>query len=85
MLLPTSVVRRRHETKPAVTAGLLIGLAGGWLGDLVLMPRKNDLTERCVASLPFRLTGAQTRVWAEIAKDLKRPHPMMRLVQEERR
>ena len=45
------------------------------------LPRKNDLTERCLASLPFRLTGAQTRVWAEIAKDLERPHPMMRLVQ----
>ena len=33
------------------------------------------------ASLPFRLTGAQERVAAEIAKDVTRPHPMMRLVQ----
>ncbi len=45
------------------------------------LPRRNDLAERCLASLPFRLTGAQSRVWAEIAKDLERPHPMMRLVQ----
>ena len=48
-LLAASVVRRRHETKPAVTAGLLIGLAGGWLGDMVLMPRKNDLNKGAAA------------------------------------
>lgn len=48
-LLAASVVRRRHETRPAVTAGLLIGLAGGWLGDLVLMPRKNDLNKGAAA------------------------------------
>ena len=48
-LLAASVVRRRHETKPAVTAGLLIGQAGGWLGDLVLMPRKNDLNKGAAA------------------------------------
>ncbi|KUJ72399.1 ATP-dependent DNA helicase RecG [Thiomicrospira sp. WB1] len=34
-----------------------------------------------LASLPFELTGAQQRVWAAIAEDLKRPHPMQRLVQ----
>ncbi len=45
------------------------------------LPRKSDLSERCLASLPFQLTGAQQRVWAEIAQDLERPHPMMRLVQ----
>ena len=45
------------------------------------LPRKSDLSERCLASLPFKLTGAQQRVWAEIAQDLERPHPMMRLVQ----
>ena len=33
------------------------------------------------ANLPFKLTAAQERVAAEIAKDLARPHPMMRLVQ----
>ncbi|HEY3646108.1 MAG TPA: ATP-dependent DNA helicase RecG [Gammaproteobacteria bacterium] len=33
------------------------------------------------AGLPFKLTGAQERVAAEIAKDVSRPHPMMRLVQ----
>ncbi len=32
-------------------------------------------------ALPFALTGAQTRVIAEIGADLARPRPMMRLVQ----
>jgi len=32
-------------------------------------------------SLPFRLTGAQQRVFAQIREDLARPHPMLRLVQ----
>jgi ATP-dependent DNA helicase RecG len=45
------------------------------------LPRSNDLVERCLASLPFRLTAAQSRVWAEIGRDLARSHPMMRLVQ----
>ena len=45
------------------------------------LPRHTDLTDRCLAQLPFALTGAQTRVWHEIADDLAREHPMMRLVQ----
>jgi ATP-dependent DNA helicase RecG len=40
-----------------------------------------ELTRKFLAGLPFQLTGAQRRVAEEIAKDLKRPHPMMRLVQ----
>jgi ATP-dependent DNA helicase RecG len=40
-----------------------------------------DLVARFLASLPFSLTGAQDRVAREIAADLARPHPMMRLVQ----
>lgn len=34
-----------------------------------------------LASLPFQLTAAQQRVWQEIQADLKRDHPMQRLVQ----
>jgi len=45
------------------------------------LPRRSDLAERCLAGLPFRLTAAQARVWAEIERDLARSHPMMRLVQ----
>jgi ATP-dependent DNA helicase RecG len=33
------------------------------------------------AALPFRLTPAQSRAWAEIRADLARPHPMSRLLQ----
>ncbi|MDO8346476.1 MAG: ATP-dependent DNA helicase RecG [Rugosibacter sp.] len=39
------------------------------------------LTQRLLATLPFRLTGAQQRAWQEIAVDLARPHPMQRLLQ----
>ena len=39
------------------------------------------LVARFRAALPFKLTDAQERVTAEIAKDIARPHPMMRLVQ----
>jgi len=39
------------------------------------------LTKRLLAGLPFRLTGAQERVWREIAADLEQPHPMARLLQ----
>ncbi len=39
------------------------------------------LTTALLASLPFRLTTAQQRVWREIATDLEQPHPMQRLLQ----
>jgi ATP-dependent DNA helicase RecG len=40
-----------------------------------------DLARRLRERLPFRLTGAQQRVLAEIAHDMAEPHPMNRLVQ----
>jgi ATP-dependent DNA helicase RecG len=40
-----------------------------------------ELASRLKASLPFALTGAQQRVVAEIAADLKHPYPMQRLLQ----
>ncbi len=40
-----------------------------------------DLASRLRASLPFALTAAQERVFAEIRADLSRPVPMLRLVQ----
>jgi ATP-dependent DNA helicase RecG len=39
------------------------------------------LTGQLLARLPFRLTGAQQKVWGEIAADLAEPHPMQRLLQ----
>ncbi|MEP6897474.1 MAG: ATP-dependent DNA helicase RecG [Rhodanobacter sp.] len=40
-----------------------------------------DLNRKLLESLPFRLTAAQQRVGAEIARDLAQPQPMLRLVQ----
>lgn len=42
---------------------------------------KRHLTEALLQGLPFRLTGAQQKVWSEISHDLAQPHPMQRLLQ----
>jgi ATP-dependent DNA helicase RecG len=38
------------------------------------------LTGRLIKSLPFALTKAQQRTFAEISRDMSRPHPMQRLL-----
>jgi ATP-dependent DNA helicase RecG len=45
------------------------------------LPVCSDLVGRCLEGLSFELTGAQQRAWSEIASDLERERPMMRLVQ----
>lgn len=45
----------------------------------VRLPRA--LFERCAASLPFSLTGDQSRAVSELLADLESPHPMARLLQ----
>ncbi|MBC7105559.1 MAG: DEAD/DEAH box helicase, partial [Firmicutes bacterium] len=40
-----------------------------------------EVTDRLLAGLPFRLTGDQERVWAEVSADMDRPVPMQRLLQ----
>ncbi|SCX77786.1 ATP-dependent DNA helicase RecG [Thiohalorhabdus denitrificans] len=40
-----------------------------------------ELTNALLASLPFALTGAQERAWAEVRGDLRGDHPMQRLIQ----
>ncbi len=45
------------------------------------LPVRSDLVKRCLDALSFELTGAQQRTWGEIAADLERDRPMMRLVQ----
>ncbi len=45
------------------------------------LPKCAELLERFLASLPFAPTGAQRRVATEIATDLTRPVPMLRLLQ----
>ncbi|MGI2097530.1 ATP-dependent DNA helicase RecG [Shewanella glacialipiscicola] len=47
----------------------------------VTMPATGQLLNSFLAALPFKPTGAQQRVVADISKDLGKPHPMMRLVQ----
>ena len=42
---------------------------------------KGEKAKQLEAGLPFQLTGAQKKVFAEIQKDLREPHPMHRLVQ----
>ncbi|GGD44431.1 ATP-dependent DNA helicase RecG [Pseudoxanthomonas indica] len=39
------------------------------------------LAKQLLASLPFRLTGAQQRVFEQVRADLRQPSPMLRLVQ----
>ncbi|MGA9855011.1 MAG: ATP-dependent DNA helicase RecG [Gammaproteobacteria bacterium] len=46
-----------------------------------VIARASPMEEKFCAALPFRLTGAQLRVAAEIFHDLEMSHPMMRLVQ----
>jgi ATP-dependent DNA helicase RecG len=41
---------------------------------------QNRLTDALLAKLPFALTGAQRKVYAEISHDLAQPHPMQRLL-----
>ncbi|MEG3191767.1 ATP-dependent DNA helicase RecG [Lysobacter sp. D1-1-M9] len=43
--------------------------------------RSTTLAERLRAALPFALTGAQQRVFEQILRDLRKPSPMLRLVQ----
>ena len=45
------------------------------------LPSNGPLLGRFLRSLPFRLTGAQSRVLREVLADLAQPHPMQRLLQ----
>jgi ATP-dependent DNA helicase RecG len=42
---------------------------------------EGKLVKRLLEKLPFRLTGAQERVFAEILDDMQKPYPMSRLIQ----
>lgn len=45
------------------------------------LPARGHLTAGLINTLPFALTGAQTRAVNEIALELAQPHPMQRLLQ----
>ena len=59
-------LRRQRIAQQAHAAPVLVG---------------RGLAERLREGLPFALTGAQQRVFAEIRDDLAKPSPMLRLVQ----
>ncbi len=42
---------------------------------------KTEEIQKCIDSLPFKLTNAQTRTLQEVMGDLKKPFPMSRLIQ----
>ena len=42
---------------------------------------EGNLLRRLLNQLPFKLTGAQERVFSDILGDMKKPHPMNRLIQ----
>ena len=63
---------------PAPGGGATAGRAGGELGGEA---GGRDLVAALIANLPFPLTGAQQRAWADIAADLARAQPMQRLLQ----
>ncbi len=44
------------------------------------LPPHQKLTAALLKNLPFKLTGAQQKVWQEIAHDLTQAHPMQRLL-----
>ena len=46
-----------------------------------VLPPSKRLAKQLLAGLPFKPTGAQTRVTSEISADLAKPEPMLRLVQ----
>lgn len=47
----------------------------------VPLPATGALLNPFLAALPFKPTGAQQRVMADIGRDIEKPQPMMRLVQ----
>ena len=67
MLVQQLFLRRAYQARRQKGAPVLA--AGG------------QLAGRLLAGLPFALTAAQRRTWAEIAADLGRPFPMQRLLQ----
>jgi len=43
--------------------------------------KEGKLLKKLIDTLPFKLTGAQARVFDDILRDMKMPHPMNRLIQ----
>lgn len=61
--------------------GLAIMKRGTALDKGIAFHPESTLLKRLIRTLPFRLTMAQERVFSDILKDMKLPHPMNRLMQ----
>jgi ATP-dependent DNA helicase RecG len=61
--------------------GLALKRKGMTLESGISFQTDGTLVGRLLDLLSFQLTRAQDRVWAEIKEDLRRPHPMNRLIQ----
>jgi len=77
LLLQLGLAQRRRQLKATQALPLTTAPAGEGHQN----PASTDLVGRFLALLPFALTGAQSRVLAEIRADLGRHEPMARLVQ----
>ena len=61
--------------------GLAVMKKGNVLEKGIAFNPDGALLKRLIGMLPFRLTGAQEKVFSEILADMKRPYPMNRLIQ----
>jgi ATP-dependent DNA helicase RecG len=61
--------------------GLALKRKGMTLESGISFQTDGTLVRRLLDLLSFQLTRAQDKVWAEIKEDLRRPHPMNRLIQ----
>jgi ATP-dependent DNA helicase RecG len=61
--------------------GLAVMKKGNVLEKGITFNPEGVLLQRLIDKLPFRLTGAQEKVFSEIVEDMKRPYPMNRLIQ----
>src|SRR5690606_18660791 len=84
----TSAPRRWRSLRPACACAATArrgSASTGWRSctraTAAPVLRAGALAERLRASLPFALTGAQQRVFAQVREDLGKPVPMLRLVQ----
>jgi ATP-dependent DNA helicase RecG len=61
--------------------GLALMKKGAVLEKGISFNPEGKLLKRLLSKLPFKLTDAQERVFSDILGDMKRPHPMNRLIQ----
>lgn len=61
--------------------GLAVIKKGGMLEKGIVFNPEGRLLKKIMDILPFRLTRAQEKVFSDILNDMKRPHPMNRLIQ----